>query len=46
MSTNPRGSVAPGMDLSRWEIMLSEKKRSALQHAAPQYRRAALVDPV
>jgi hypothetical protein len=46
MSTNPRGSVAPGMDLSQWEIMLSEKKRSALQHVAPQDRRAGLVYPL
>ncbi len=40
-------SDAAGMELSRWEIALLEKERSASQpRAAPQYRRAGRVDPV
>ena len=37
MSTKPRAARYPGIELSRREIILSEKVRSALQaHAAPQ----------
>src|SRR5882724_6693960 len=41
MSTNPRAAWYPGIELSRREIILCGKER-----AAPQYWRAALVDPV
>jgi hypothetical protein len=40
-------SIAAGMELSRQEIILPHKERRALQtRAAPQDRRAGLVDPV